>query len=461
MHKALFASGGGIRRDSPLTKAVRTRPLRMALGALLLVQACTKWEVVAVEIGEVTLHPGTASLIDGQTLQFSATVTDADGSLLPAATVTWATDDPGVVAIDAEGFLQALGEGTATVHASFRGVEGTASVAVFPGPTLLVAEDSVALTAVLGVSPPPVVIELSAAGLGTLGGLRASVDYAVGQPDGWLTPTLGATTAPTTLTLTAETSGLPVGGYNATVVVDSDGDEPVLVQVSLAVTGLTVEESGGSTLVTEAGGTDSLTIVLSSAPASDVVVDVTSADVTEVTVAPERLTFTPFSWNVPRVVTLVGPDDPIVDGDVTTPVTVSVVDALSDPAYAAIPDRTILVTTLDDDRGTFTVQETGGSTRASEGKHDEVRVVLDAQPTSDVVIEVWSDDPSEVAVEPVALTFTPGDWADRHVVVVTAVKDKVKDGVHATNVNFAVNDELSDDAFDAAPNQVVSVVTHD
>jgi len=101
-------------------------------------------DVVLVEVGVVTLHPNTASLLDGQSLQFIAIVTDAEGHPLHGAPVVWTTDSPGVVSIDSAGVLEALGEGTARVYGSFLGVEGTASVAVLPGPTLVLSQDSVA-----------------------------------------------------------------------------------------------------------------------------------------------------------------------------------------------------------------------------------------------------------------------------------------------------------------------------
>ena len=57
--------------------------------------------------------------------------------------------------------------------------------------------------------------------------------------------------------------------------------------------GFAVVESGGSTEVDESGKTDDLTVQLTSEPASDVVISVTSGDTGEVTVSPPSLTFGP------------------------------------------------------------------------------------------------------------------------------------------------------------------------
>lgn len=431
------------------------------LGTLSLVAGCTTHDIVAVEIEEVTLLPGTASLLDGQSQQFVAIVTDSEGEVLRGVEVTWTTDDPAVAAIDTAGVLLALQEGTTTVYASFAGVEGTASVSVLPGPTLVLSEEMVAFIAVMGApSPPPVVIDVSIEGLGTISELEVSTQFAEGQPGGWLDATLDATTAPTFLTLTPETSLMPAGTYDATVVMDSDrNDDPVALPVSLVVTvrGVTIAESDGATSVTESGSTDSFTVVLDSEPASDVVIEVVSADETEATVSPSELKFTPLSWSVPQTVTVRGRNDSILDGDVTTAVSITVVDALSDPTYAPVPNGEVLVVTLDDEQAGVRVRETKRDTRVSQRRNDEIRVELEVEPVSDVVIDLWSEDPSKVAASPTRLTFTPENWDSRQVVEVTLIGERQPGESEITFIHFAVNDELSDDGFDDLPDQLVEV----
>jgi hypothetical protein len=434
----------------------------VALAAWPLVQACTTREVVGVEIGTVTMHPSSASLVDGQSLQFSATVTDASGALLLGATVTWTTDDPDIVSIDSAGMVQALGAGTATIRGSFQGVDGTATVAVLPAAAIVLTADSVVFVGGRAQPPEPVVIQVLSTGAGTIGALEASVEFTPGQPGGWLSTTLGATTAPTWLALTPETSTLPAGAYEATVVLDSDaGHGPVFIRVSLYLTSvrLRVTESGGSTTVTESGETDNLTVVLETAPDSDVVVELVSGDATEATPSPTRLTFTPSTWNVPRTVTVSAPDDQILDGNVTTPLTLRVVDALTPPSFAADPDTTIQVLTVDDERAGFTVVESGGSTFVSEGGSDAFTIVLDAGPLSNVVIRVTSADPSRVSVEPTLLTFTPDNWATPRVVVVSGTGDGKFDLFKRIDVIVGVDDALSNDGFDSVPDRVVRVRT--
>ncbi|MCG8649688.1 MAG: FG-GAP-like repeat-containing protein, partial [Pirellulales bacterium] len=100
--------------------------------------------------------------------------------------------------------------------------------------------------------------------------------------------------------------------------------------------GITIVESGGGTTVSEDGTTDTFTVALDVAPASDVIVNVSSDDATELSVDRSSLTFTAANWNVPQSVTVTGVDDALTDGDVNSSVTLSVDFANSDPAYGAV-----------------------------------------------------------------------------------------------------------------------------
>ena len=144
--------------------------------------------------------------------------------------------------------------------------------------------------------------------------------------------------------------------------------------------GFTALPTGGTTSVTEAGTTDTFSVALTVQPLTDVVLAVTSGDLTEATVAPATLTFTPANWNVPQVVTVTGVDDVAVDGPQSTTLRVAVSDAASDDAFDPLADQTLTATTADDDTAGLTVTETGGSTAVSEtGSTDTFSVVLDGE----------------------------------------------------------------------------------
>jgi hypothetical protein len=111
---------------------------------------------------------------------------------------------------------------------------------VTPGPSVLaVAPSTAVFTSSVGGSSQPVTIAVYNTGGGTISGLIPTIDYAPGQPTGWLSMNVASTTAPTTITLFVNATGLTDGTYNATLYVASPGvsNSPQTVAVTLDVTG--------------------------------------------------------------------------------------------------------------------------------------------------------------------------------------------------------------------------------
>src|SRR5437764_672366 len=81
------------------------------------------------------------------------------------------------------------------------------------------------------------------------------------------------------------------------------------------VAGITVAPVAGL-VTTEAGGTATFTIVLTSQPTADVTIGLSSSDPTEGRVSPAGFTFTTANWNVPQTATVTGIDDAVQDGDI-------------------------------------------------------------------------------------------------------------------------------------------------
>ncbi|MFL2992095.1 MAG: hypothetical protein ACJZ2H_01245 [Acidimicrobiales bacterium] len=196
--------------------------------------------------------------------------------------------------------------------------------------------------------------------------------------------------------------------------------------------GFTLVESSGSTAVSESGSTDTFTVVLNVQPSSDVVFTLTSADTGEATVT-SSLTFTSANWDTAQTVTVTGVDDDPIDGDQTTTLTVSILDGSSDDDFDAVADRTVSVTTTDDDVAGFAIAETDGSTSVAEsGNTDTFTVVLNAEPDSDVVFSISSGDTGEATVTS-AVTFTSGNWDTPQTVTVTGADDDIIDGTISIN----------------------------
>ncbi|MEO1145605.1 MAG: Ig-like domain-containing protein [Cyanobacteria bacterium J06638_22] len=101
--------------------------------------------------------------------------------------------------------------------------------------------------------------------------------------------------------------------------------------------------------VNESNGTDSFVITLDAEPSSPVEFAISSDDTSEVDVSPSTVTLDSSNWDTGVEVTLNGQNDTDIDGDTTSTITVSVVDANSDDAFGGLEDQTVSVTTTDDD----------------------------------------------------------------------------------------------------------------
>ncbi|MBW8245238.1 gliding motility-associated C-terminal domain-containing protein, partial [Muricauda oceani] len=100
----------------------------------------------------------------------------------------------------------------------------------------------------------------------------------------------------------------------------------------------------------------------------------------------------------------------------------------------------------------------GGNTETSEtGTTDSFTVVLDAQPVTDVVLDVISGNTNEGTVDVSTLTFTNANWNTAQGVTVTGVDDAVVDGDQTYDITVSVDAGNSDDDFDFLVPQTVSV----
>ena len=83
-------------------------------------------------------------------------------------------------------------------------------------------------------------------------------------------------------------------------------------------------------------------------------------------------------------------------------------------------------------------------------------MVLDAEPTSNVVIDITSGDTGEATVTS-SLTFTSANWDTAQTATVTGVNDDLVDGTQTTTITLTINDVSSDNDFDGVADQTVAV----
>ena len=60
--------------------------------------------------------------------------------------------------------------------------------------------------------------------------------------------------------------------------------------------------------------------------------------------------------------TVTGVDDNIIDGTISSTITISIVDAITDNNFDAVANQTVTATTTDNDVAGFTIVQSGGST---------------------------------------------------------------------------------------------------
>lgn len=266
----------------------------------------------------------------------------------------------------------------------------------------------------------------------------ATVDASEGVPDtATLTFTSADWNAPQTVTVTGVDDFVADGSQLYTVRVSpqagSDASFAVLParDVTLSNTddetaGITVSPTSGLT-TTEAGGTATFTLVLTSQPSSSVIVGLSSSDASEGTVSPATVTFSTATWSTPRTVTVTGVNDALADGDqIYSILTAAAVS--SDPDYNGRDAANVSVTNFDDDSPAVVVGPVSGLMTSETGTTASFTVRLNTMPTASVSIPIASSDATEASVSPLSLTFTTGNWATPQTVTVTGVNDILLDG---------------------------------
>ncbi len=191
-------------------------------------------------------------------------------------------------------------------------------------------------------------------------------------------------------------------------------------------TNLAVTETGGMTMVTEGGATDSVSIVLTSAPTADVIVHLTTGPQIAVS-GPVDLVFTESNWNVPRIVTLAAVDDAAIEGTQTDALSFSLQS--QDDRYDGRSVKDVKVTVKDNEKGRVQIVESQGNTTISEdGLSDSYTVALLDRPEADVTVHLQHDGQTNPMYLP--LIFTTENWNQPQTVTVIAVDDAAVEGLH-------------------------------
>ncbi|MFG0289369.1 MAG: beta strand repeat-containing protein [Rhodopirellula sp. JB044] len=280
------------------------------------------------------------------------------------------------------------------------------------------------------------------------------------SPSNWNTPqsiqitAVNDSVAEADLDVTLSTSNLQssdssFSGVSVDDLVVRVNDNDTASVVISPTTGLVTDESGQ---------TATAQVRLNSQPTAPVTVNFVSSDTEEGTVSPGQLTFTSTNWNQNQTLTLRGVDDEVVD--LAQTFTVSGTVTSSDLFYRNIAVPTITATNQNTTVAGLIIQPSSGLVTRENGQSDVFNVRLSSQPTSDVILNLSSSDPGEGTVNSPTLTFTPSNWDQTQVVMVSGVNDDLIDGSVGYQINLSV-DPSSDANYQSLPTRSVFVTNQD
>ncbi len=292
----------------------------------------------------------------------------------------------------------------------------------------------------------------------TEGGGSASFSVVLGtQPTANVTFTLASsdttegTVAPSTLTFTKDNwnTSQPVLVSGVTDAVD-DGDIPYTIVTAAATSsdlnysgydpsdvsvtnmdddtaGFDITPTSGLT-TTEAGGTATFKVKLTSQPTADVTLPLSSSTPAEGTVSPVSLKFTPSNWMNLQTVTAKGVNDSVADGNIAYSI-ITAPATSSDTTYNGLNASDVSVTNNDDDTAGVIVTQLPNLTSTETGGTTSFKVKLATLPTSNVTIALASNDTSEGTITtPSTLTFTSANGRNDQTVTIKGVNDTLVDG---------------------------------
>ncbi len=297
--------------------------------------------------------------------------------------------------------------------------------AVDPGVELMIPDtwgdvfegDSVAYSLVLRAEPDAdVVIDVTH---------TENEDFSISPSSLTFTPQNWYTPQDITISITHDSDTFNDGiQITHTVNAESSSDEYDAVVIdTLGLTALDIDTAGitvsALALVIDEPSSTPYTVVLDSAPASNVVIEVWKMGDATVSVAPSLLTFTPTNWLEEQQVVVTASDDADrADGTATVFHRVTV-DGTSSSEFVGVRIDPVAVAVNDTDDVVVTVD----SLAFDEGSNSSYSVVLDAAPSNDILIGVTVSGDSDITVSPSTLTFTSLNWSTSQDVTVSALED--------------------------------------
>ena len=203
------------------------------------------------------------------------------------------------------------------------------------------------------------------------------------------------------------------------------------------------------------------TFKLKSQPLADVILNISSDHNDKLTISSKQLIFTSSSWNINQSVIFAAIDDNIASGDLSF--NIKIKSSSTDALYNNIPENVIPITIKDDDLAGIIYDNT--SANLNEGQSITRTFRLKSQPTSDVTLNISSNNSSRISISKPSLIFTASNWDTEQSVKFTAIDNNIYDGdatvsvtIKSTSADINYNNLSSGFAITVKDNDVSGII---
>lgn len=204
------------------------------------------------------------------------------------------------------------------------------------------------------------------------------------------------------------------------------------------------------------------TFKLKSQPLADVALNISSEHDDKLTISSKPLIFTSSNWNINQSVIFTAIDDNIASGDLSF--NIKIKSSSTDVLYNNIPENIIPITIKDDDLAGIIYDST--SAILNEGQSITRTFKLKSQPTSDVTLNISSNNSSRISISKPSLIFTASNWNTEQSVKFTAIDNNIYDGdvtvsvnIKSTSVDIYYNNLSSGFAITVKDNDTSGIIT--
>ncbi len=199
------------------------------------------------------------------------------------------------------------------------------------------------------------------------------------------------------------------------------------------------------------GSSETYTVVLESVPTGTVTVTVRGV-AGDLSVSPETLAFTAWSWSMAQTVMVSAAED----DDAVTDAPLTLTHDVSGGGYDGVTASDVDVTIIENDTPGVTV--TPMELSVTEGSRENYLVVLDTEPTGPVTVAV-NGVTGDLMVSSASLTFTTSNWSLAQPMTVMAAEDN--DALDDAPVTLTHTVSGGDYAGVTAPDVVVTILEND